>query len=221
MVKYDLKMKAGAGLRVRRTAMEDLPRMAEVFAVARRFMAANGNPTQWGDKSPDLALVKEDIRLGDSYVVTDGDGRIVATFALMSKPDPHYDVIADGPGWVESPKSYMTLHRVATDGSVRGMMPMIFGWAATCCDHLRIDTHADNATMLRQIEHAGFSFRGIVTMDDGTPRRAFQRIVESEVTAAGITECLESQRNEQQRTILSRFSRPARANTARATVSSA
>lgn len=205
MVKYDMKLKAGAGLRVRLATAEDLPRMAEVFAAARRYMAANGNPSQWGDKSPDLALVKEDIKLGDSYVVTDGNGRIVATFALMKRPDPHYANIYDGPGWVESPVPYMTLHRVATDGSVRGMMPMIFGWAATCCDHLRIDTHADNATMLRQIEHAGFSFRGIVTMDDGTPRRAFQRITTSEMTAADITECLVSQQNERQRIILSRF----------------
>lgn len=205
MVKYDMELRAGAGLEVRRATAEDLPRMAEVFASARRYMAANGNPSQWGDKSPDMDLVKEDIRHGDSYVVTDSNDRIVATFALMSRPDPHYDVIADGPGWIESPMPYMTLHRVATDGSVRGMMPLIFGWAATCCDHLRIDTHADNATMLHQIERAGFSFRGIVTMDDGTPRRAFQRITKPVMTSEDIAECLESQQDEQQRIILSRF----------------
>ena len=174
MVKYDMKLRAGAGLRVRRADINDLPRMAEVFAAARRYMAANGNPSQWGDKSPDLALVKEDIKLGDSYVVTDGNGRIVATFALMKRPDPHYANIYDGPGWVESPVPYMTLHRVATDGSVRGMMPMIFGWAATCCDHLRIDTHADNKIMQHTILSSGFCYCGVITQPSGAKRNAYE-----------------------------------------------
>ncbi|MGM9865072.1 MAG: DNA alkylation repair protein [Muribaculaceae bacterium] len=205
MVKYDVKGKAGDRLVVRRAVEGDLPRMAEVFEAARRYMAANGNPTQWGSSSPDIKLVVNDISRRDSYVIEDEKGRIIATFALMTMPDHHYTFITDGPGWIYTSRPYMTLHRVATDGSARGIMPLIFAWASSCCDHLRIDTHADNATMLRQIEHAGFSFRGIVTMDDGTPRRAFQRITTSEMTAADITECLVSQQNERQRIILSRF----------------
>lgn len=205
MVKYDVKGKAGDGLVVRRAVEGDLPRMTEVFEAARRYMAANGNPTQWGSSSPDIKLVVNDISRGDSYVIEDEKGRIIATFALMTMPDHHYTFITDGPGWIYTTRPYMALHRVATDGSARGIMPLIFAWASSCCDHLRIDTHADNATMLRCIDRAGFSFRGIVTMDDGTPRRAFQRITESPVTAAEIAECLESQQNEQQRAILSRF----------------
>lgn len=205
MVKYDVKGKAGDGLVVRRAVEGDLPRMAEVFEAARRYMAANGNPTQWGSSSPDIKLVVNDISRGDSYVIENEKGRIIATFALMTMPDHHYTFITDGPGWIYTTRPYMTLHRVATDGSARGIMQLIFAWASSCCDHLRIDTHADNATMLRCIDRAGFSFRGIVTMDDGTPRRAFQRITESAVTAAEIAECLESQQNEQRRAILSRF----------------
>ncbi len=33
---------------IRKAAEGDLPRIMEIYAVARRFMAAHGNPNQWG-----------------------------------------------------------------------------------------------------------------------------------------------------------------------------
>lgn len=178
--------------------------MAEIFESARRYMVASGNPTQWGTSSPRPESVAEDIRRGESYVVT-CEGRPVATFALVSAPDPHYSVITDGPGWEDCEGPYMTLHRVASDGTVSGLMQRIIAWAATWSDHLRIDTHADNATMLRHIERAGFRFCGIVLMDDGSPRRAFQRIVRSKVTAGEVEQSLAIQADEEQRRVLMRF----------------
>ena len=34
---------------IRKTTMEDLDEVMEIYAGARAFMAQNGNPTQWGD----------------------------------------------------------------------------------------------------------------------------------------------------------------------------
>lgn len=189
---------------IRPATNSDLPRMAEIFESARRYMASTGNPKQWGEVSPRPELVAADISRGESYVVT-CEGRIVATFALVSAPDPHYSIITDGPGWEESEVPYMTLHRVASDGTVSGLMQRIIAWSATWSDHLRIDTHADNAIMLRHIERAGFRFCGIVLMDDGSPRRAFQRIVRSKVTAAEIEQTLMESADEEQRRVLMRF----------------
>lgn len=189
---------------IRRSTAADLPRLDDIFAAARRYMAASGNPSQWGATSPRRELVLADLDRGESYVI-EFQGRVVATFALVADPDPHYAVITDGPGWEDSPQPYMTLHRVASDGTVGGLMPRIFDWAATHSDHLRIDTHADNATMLGRIARAGFRFCGIVLMDDGTPRRAFQRIVTSPVTAADVLESLEMQRSDCKREVLMRF----------------
>ena len=42
--------------------------------------------------------------------------------------------------------------------------------------HLRIDTHADNKPMQHVVEKAGFSKRGIIYVEDGTPRIAYDRI---------------------------------------------
>ena len=35
-------------MRIRHSRKEDIPRMMEIYAVARQFMADHGNPTQWG-----------------------------------------------------------------------------------------------------------------------------------------------------------------------------
>lgn len=35
-------------LSIRQAVAADVPGLIDIFACARRFMAANGNPTQWG-----------------------------------------------------------------------------------------------------------------------------------------------------------------------------
>ena len=39
----------------------DLPRILDIYARAREFMAKNGNPTQWGDNYPSPQHLEEDI----------------------------------------------------------------------------------------------------------------------------------------------------------------
>ena len=102
---------------IRKTTPEDLNDVERIFERARRFMKENGNPTQWKDDRPSLELVKEDITSGSSYVVTD-DGKIVATFAFIIGTEPTYLEI-DG-AWLDD-DPYGTIHRIASDGSVKGI----------------------------------------------------------------------------------------------------
>ena len=44
------------------------------------------------------------------------------------------------------------------------------------CAHLRADTHADNAPMLRLLPALGFVRCGVVRVADGSPRIAFERL---------------------------------------------
>ena len=54
---------------IRKAAEGDLPRMMEIYAVARRFMAAHGNPNQWGPTNwPPEERIRADIAEGSSYV---------------------------------------------------------------------------------------------------------------------------------------------------------
>ena len=37
---------------IRKAQREDLPRIEEIYAYARKFMAETGNPNQWGNTTP-------------------------------------------------------------------------------------------------------------------------------------------------------------------------
>ena len=72
---------------IRHSKTSDLPRLMEIFEVARNFMAETGNPRQWVDGYPSEEVIMEDISNGDSYVV-EKDDKVVATFVLREGDDP-------------------------------------------------------------------------------------------------------------------------------------
>ena len=154
---------------VRLAQTGDLPSVLALYAAARRFMTERGNPNQWGSKNPPEELIREDIRRGQLYLLTDGD-TVHGVFAFILGEDPTYRVIHDGAWISESP--YGTLHRVAGDGSGG-----IFGAAVRFClkrrAHLRVDTHRDNLPMQRAILRAGFQKCGVIHIADGSPRIAY------------------------------------------------
>ncbi len=144
--------------------------LQSVYAAARRFMAASGNPHQWGDTKPDMAVIAEDIRRGQLYV-EELDGRVCAAFALVWGIDPTYKVI-DGAWCSDSP--YGTVHRLASDGTRPGFFDRCMAFCRERIAHLRIDTHADNAPMRHLVAKQGFVYCGIIHLADGSPRLAFE-----------------------------------------------
>lgn len=158
-------------LNIRQTIAEDIPRLNEIFAAARKFMAETGNPGQWADNYPGEQLLREDIASGDSYVVLHG-GHIVATFLLRGGADPTYDVIYDGKWPGDTP--YATIHRIAGDGSVKGILHLAMGFALQKYDVIRIDTHRDNKVMQGAILKEGFEYCGIIRCWSGGERLAYQ-----------------------------------------------
>lgn len=167
---------------IRPTRLEDFPALLALFAHARERMRASGNLHQWPEGTPSEAQAREDIAAGVSYVLTlprDNNAAeeiIVGTFACIEGRDPTYARIESG-SWRDDHQPYATLHRIAGRSEVHHVMRHILDWAEARYDALRIDTHADNRPMLHLLEQAGFEFRGIIHVADGTPRRAFQRFV--------------------------------------------
>lgn len=163
-------------MKIRKTTLADLPRVMEIYALAREFMAANGNPTQWAERNwPPEDLIRSDIAAGDSYVCEHED-RIIAVFYFVEGPDiePTYRVIEDGDWADDSP--YGVVHRIATDGTVRGTGAFCLDWAFEHCGHLRIDTHGDNLPMQRLVEKVGFVRRGTIhVVEDPYPRYAYEK----------------------------------------------
>ena len=160
-------------LEVRKTAVEDLDEVEKIFIHARKQMAVNGNPTQWGNDRPSMELVKKDIAEGNSYVVLN-DGRITATFAYIIGIEPTYLDI-DGAWLNEEP--YGSIHRIASLNEVKGIFDFVIDYVSGFRTDIRIDTHRDNRIMLHLIEKNGFERCGIIIVDDGTERIAFQKRV--------------------------------------------
>ena len=48
-------------MQIRKAKMGELEVLMEKYESARSFMAANGNPQQWGDYYPPKALIETDI----------------------------------------------------------------------------------------------------------------------------------------------------------------
>lgn len=160
-------------MEIRAAVPDDLPAIERIYAEARAAMARSGNPTQWGDRNPPAALVRQDIALGRSRVCTEG-ARVVGVFALVRGDDPTYAVI-DG-AW-HSDRPYATLHRIAAADGARGVFDACLAFCKTQTGYLRADTHADNAAMLHLLASRGFARCGVIRVADSSARIAFDLIV--------------------------------------------
>ena len=156
---------------IRKTTIADIPKLREIFAIARQFMANTGNPNQWVDGYPSDEQLTQDIESGDSYVVEKNE-KVVATFVLRGGIDPTYNIIYEGK-WLND-KPYATIHRIASTGERKGIMHKAVQFAQQQSDNIRIDTHRDNMVMQHLIEKEGFKYCGIIHCWSGDERVAFQ-----------------------------------------------
>lgn len=163
-------------MEIRHSREDDIERIMEIYAYARAFMAEHGNPNQWGPTNwPPEEYIHQDIARGNSYVCVE-DGRIVGTFYFISGKDiePTYRVIEDGSWRDDSP--YGVVHRLATDGSVKGTGAFCINWAYEQCGHMRIDTHGDNKVMQNLAKKLGFIHCGTIYVEeDNYPRLAYEK----------------------------------------------
>lgn len=158
---------------IRQTAPEDLPRLKEIFAIARKFMSETGNPGQWDENYPSDQLLREDMDNGDSYVIQKGN-TIVATFVLRGGTDSTYNVIYDGQWLNDEP--YAVIHRVASSGEVKGVIRVVLDFARQQYLNIRVDTHADNKVMRHLMQKEGFRYCGVIHCWNGTERLAYQYV---------------------------------------------
>ena len=157
---------------IRKATIEDLETILLLIDEGRRKMIAEGNVNQWSDGRPSREMFIKDIAQGVSHLVV-VDGKSVATFALIDGPDPTYARIYDGEWQNDNP--YYVIHRVASLAGVHGIMRAVLNYAFTLTDTIRIDTHNDNVTMRTLLAKYGFSYCGIILLENGDPRLAFQK----------------------------------------------
>ncbi len=162
--------------KIRCAERHDKAVIMDIYAYARKFMAEHGNPNQWKNNNPSEEIVNADISSGQLYVIYESgnEDAVHGVFYFHIGEDATYAVIEDG-HWL-SDETYGTIHRVASDGTVHGVLSLAVEFCGKKIKHLRIDTHKDNAIMQHVIEKNGFVKCGTIYVKDGTPRIAYEKM---------------------------------------------
>lgn len=155
---------------LRKATLDELPTITQIFLEAKAFLKASGSP-QWQNGAPNQATFKEDIQRGQCYVLI-VDDQIGGMSSLVLDPDPNYQVIYEG-SWQDYTAPYIAIHRVATSAKFRGhhlsetLFACLFSVIyAQGIRHVRIDTHAQNKIMQHIAQKMGFSYRGIIEIQN-------------------------------------------------------
>lgn len=156
---------------VRHAKSSEISEIMRIYRAAKAYMDANGNATQWEVGYPSEGMVEEDIRNERLYVI-EADGGIHAVFFFAVGEDATYRKIYEGKWLHDLP--YGVIHRVASDGTRKGVMRVIVSYCRERISTLRIDTHENNLTMQNALGRLGFTRCGMIYLENGDPRIAYQ-----------------------------------------------
>lgn len=154
---------------IRQALPADIPAVAALADSARQIMRSSGNPSQWSGEYPSIALIEDDIRSADCYLVMDGCTP-VGSFVFRQGPDPSYASIRDG-HWTDDSSPYMVIHRITSISEVHGVFASSIEFCKSRCGNIRIDTHKDNLIMRHLVIKHGFRHCGIITLAGGGGER--------------------------------------------------
>ena len=151
-------------MKLRKATLADGPAVVALYREAQAFLAAQGID-QWQDGYPNEETFQEDVARGESWLLED-EGQVVAT------------------AWGTEAPEYAFLHRIAVSGACKGKgAPSWFfrelerqarERGLPC---LRGDTHRENKIMQRVMEKNGLSCRGVIYLEDGGERLAFEKLL--------------------------------------------
>ena len=160
---------------IREARPTDMAEIMKVMKAAKMIMRQSGNMHQWGEDYPSEAVITADMVRNGGFVVED-DGMVVGYFAFLPSPEPTYAKIYEGK-WLDDKRSYHVVHRIASYPDVHGIFSSIMDFCFSLDPNIRIDTHRDNKIMQHNIMKHGFCYCGIIYLDSGDERLAYQKIL--------------------------------------------
>ena len=158
---------------IRNTTLSDIEEVMQIYASAREFMRKTGNANQWGNTHPARELIEADIENKVSYVVVENN-EIIGVFFFKIGDDPTYKKIHGG-DWIRDGE-YGVIHRIAVKYQGRGIVSFVYNHCYSLIKNLRIDTHRDNIPMQHSLEKSGFKYCGIIYLENGDERIAYQKV---------------------------------------------
>ncbi len=165
-------------MRARAALMSDIEEIEKIYASARKFMVLSGNPTQWQGGYPPRSVILRDIEDKRLYIVHENTSPSLplAVFYFYIGEDESYKELHGGE-WLLPGEEYGAIHRIALSESARGrgIASFCFNLCFNLMPNIRIDTHRDNLPMRRALIKNGFSERGIIYLENGEERIAYQK----------------------------------------------
>ena len=176
----------------RPAAREDFDRVSALLDVGHETTASLGIDEGRNKKYPSSRRLMHSIKNGTTHVVEDGDGRLIAVFAVSFSPDKNYARGLEGGAWLTDtdadPQPYAELHWVSVDYTARrrGVGMFILDKAdqlarAEGRASIRADVYELNAPMQKLLEKHGYRRCGVVVIRDvlGREKRrvGFERLL--------------------------------------------
>jgi len=182
---------------LRKTQIGDVDRIMEILTEARSSLQRAGID-QWQKGYPYRTVIECDMHNGESYVVEDSKGNLVATAMIGFRGEDDHQYLEKGKWLTDSPAEFPTyaiVHRVAvSDGQKgKGIASFILESAEQMALEngfmsIRIETHADNTPMKNLLNKEGYQECGVVYIthesEPTTERSAFEKLVSFEKVIA-------------------------------------
>ncbi|WP_218620391.1 GNAT family N-acetyltransferase [Flavobacterium sp. I3-2] len=163
-------------MKVKLASVSDLKSILNVIELAKQIMLANGNTTQWINGYPSEEIILKDMEQNYGFVIVN-NGEIEGYFCFLkgNNPEPTYQLIKDG-NWLNN-EAYGVIHRLASSGRIKGIADACFDFCFSEINNIKVDTHENNIPMQNYFKKIGFTYCGIIYVNDGSPRRAFQKSI--------------------------------------------
>lgn len=167
----------------RRALESDTDNIMDIIKQAQDYLKSQGID-QWQNNYPNYNTIKDDIKNNNCYVLLK-DNTIVGTVAAIFGEEKTYKNIYNG-NWL-SDKEHLTLHRLAISSTYRGLglSYIILGKIEELCINkniysIKADTHKGNIPMQNFLRKAGFQYCGIIYLENGDKRIAFEKIIDKQ-----------------------------------------
>lgn len=164
----------------RKTTIEDINNVMKIINEAKEYFKKN-IINQWQDGYPNSDTIYTDIKNNSSYVL-ESENEILATAMVSFEEDETYKNIYNGQ-WLNN-GDYAVIHRIAVSEKAKGkgIASAIIKEVEGLCkengvNSIKIDTHKDNISMQKLLEKNTFKYCGIIYLEDGSERIAFEKLI--------------------------------------------
>jgi len=169
-------------MKLQPSTLSDIPRIMEIIHEAQVYLAQL-EIDQWQDGYPNEEKIELDIQNEDSYVVLNDSDVIIGTTVFTTKTERAYRTI-QGKWLTNDDAVYGVIHRLAVGEEYRklGLARFVFDECHNRLKELnvkslRIDTHRGNKGMQHLLEKMSYAYCGVILLESGAERLAFEKII--------------------------------------------